>query len=286
MKFNDVCCLSLLILAGVCGCGGEPTVQIHQDVAITFEAVFGVKPFSCFGTFNVGTKGSSVKPLDFRFYVHDVVLTTAGGERAPVTLSADPTWQRDGVALVDLETGDGTCAAGTLATHATVTGRVPRRSDYQGLSFKVGVPETMNHLDAARSPAPFNEPGLWWSWKGGYKYLRLEISTPANPDGFYFHLGATNCQGTVGAFQCAKSNVAEVSLPTFVPGQSHVQADLAAFYAGLDVDQRPDFQADFVAGCMAFRGDPECPAMMGQFGLPFGDSGIPIGTRSFFEAVK
>jgi len=278
--------LSFLMLFGGWGCGAAQPVDPSQDVAITFEAVFGARPFSCRDTFAVGTKASPARPLDFRFYVHDVVLTTASGERVPVTVGSDPTWQRDGVALIDLETGDGTCTAGTPETHAVVSGRVPRRSDYLGLSFKVGLPEGLNHLDAARAPAPFNEPGLWWSWSGGYKYLRLEISTPANPDGFYFHLGATDCQGSVGAFECARGNVAVVSLPTFVPGHSRVRADLEAFYAGLDVDTGPDFQTDFVAGCMAFTGDPECPQMMGQLGLSFGDTVVPAGTRSFFEVVE
>ncbi|MFM2152376.1 MAG: hypothetical protein RL199_811 [Pseudomonadota bacterium] len=268
------------------GCGTDPTVDPNQDVALPFEAVFGGRPFSCRESFTAGTKATTVRPLDFRFYVHDVALTTTGGERVPVELTSDGVWQRDGVALVDLETGDGTCTAGTPTTHPSVIGRAPRRSDYQGLSFKVGVPESMNHLDAARAPAPLNEPGLWWSWSGGYKFMRLDLSTPANPEGFYFHLGATDCTGTVGAFQCAKGNIASVDLASFVPGESRIRMDLAAFYAGLDVERTPDFQADFVAGCMAFTGDPECPAMMGQLGLPFGDTAVPEGTRAFFEVVR
>jgi uncharacterized repeat protein (TIGR04052 family) len=278
--------LAALLTAGATGCGSEAAVDPNQDVALPFEAVFGSRPFSCRETFTAGTKASEVKPLDFRFYVHDVVLTTTGGERVPVELTSDGVWQRDGVALVDLESGDGTCTSGTPATHPSVVGRAPRRSDYQGLSFKVGVPEAMNHLDAARAPAPLNEPGLWWSWSGGYKYMRLDVATPANPEGFYFHLGATDCTGTVGAFQCAKGNVASIDLPFFVPGQSRIRADLSAFYAGLDVDKTPDFQADFVAGCMAFTGDPECPEMMNQLGLPFGDTAVPAQTRSFFEVVR
>ncbi|MFM2151937.1 MAG: hypothetical protein RL199_372 [Pseudomonadota bacterium] len=278
--------LAGLAAAGGWGCGTEADVDPSMDVAIPFEAVFGAKPFSCRETFAAGSGSTAVQPLDFRFYVHDVALTTAGGERVPVELTADGVWQRDGIGLVDLETGDGTCTAGTAATNSVLRGRVPRRSDYLGLSFKVGVPEAMNHLDAARAPAPLNEPGLWWSWKGGYKFLRLDVSTPANPEGFYFHLGATDCTGTVGAFQCAKGNIADVDLPSFVPGESRVRADLAAFYAGLDVDRVPDRQADFVAGCMAFTGDPECPAMMGPFGLPFGDAVVPAGTRPFFEVVR
>jgi len=279
--------LAGLCVAGVAGCGAEVAVDPEQDVSIPFEAVFGAQPFSCRETFNgVGTKGTTVRPLDLRFYVHDVALTTAGGERVPVALTADGVWQRDGLSLVDLETGDGSCTAGTPATHAAITGRVPRRSDYRGLSFKVGVPEPLNHLDAARAPAPLNEPGLWWSWSGGYKYLRMDVSTPANPEGFYFHLGATGCQGTVGAFTCADRNVAAVELPSFAPGQSRVRIDLAAFYAGLDVDKTPDGTTDRVAGCMAFAGDPECPAMMHPLGVAVGGVAAPAQTRSFFEVVR
>jgi hypothetical protein len=41
-------------------------------------------------------------------------------------------------------------------------------------------------------------------------------------------------------------------------------------------------QTDFVAGCMSGATDPDCPTMMGAFGLGVGATPAP-GSQSVFE---
>ena len=273
---------ALPVIAGLAtsACG---THADTETVTIPFAAAFGTEAFDCTKSYaNVGQEGATVHPLDFRFYVHDVTLVAADGTRAVVALENDGTWQRDGLALLDFENGSGTCTAGTIETRTFVRGTVPHGHSWTALEFKVGVPESMNHLDAARAPAPLNDPGLWWSWSGGFKYARLDLSTPGNSGGFFFHLGATDCSGApASGFTCAAGNVATVRLDGFDPATKTVRMNLADFYKGLSVNATPDNQTDFVAGCMAFAGDSECPSMMGKFGLPFGTSAAPA-SQTFF----
>ena len=252
---------------------GEPVTVPFE---LPFSAVVGDAPFACDGSFNVGTSSAAVQPLDLRFYVHDVEVIS-GGEAVPVTLDDSP-FQRDGLALIDLEDDSGTCETGSPETNAKVTGTVPEGTTVDSVRFVIGVPEEQNHLDAATGPAPLNVPGLWWSWAGGYKFMKIDVVAPQNPE-FYFHLGATTCEGDPTAgFSCAFGNKATVD----VAGASVVM-DLAALYAGVDVNT-PLAEGDSVPGCMAFAGDPECPAMFAPLGLDFESATASGDAQTLFKA--
>ncbi|HEU4533634.1 MAG TPA: MbnP family copper-binding protein [Polyangiaceae bacterium] len=269
-------------------CGGDDDdgdgAPAARDVSVEFSARVAGQPFACSSTYTgLGTKATTVRPLDFRLYVYDVALVSRGGEVVPLALEDDGVWQREGLALLDFEDGSGDCATGSPETNVAVRGKAPARDDYAGLRFRLGVPEAMNHLDAATAPAPLNVPGLWWSWKGGYKFARIDFQTEAGSP-YYFHMGATTCEGDVGAgFACAYGNIADVSLDAFVPGTSRVVLDVADFYADSDLSLQPDMKTDFVPGCMAFAGDPECPAVFDKLGLSFESTSPGARPQSLFR---
>jgi uncharacterized repeat protein (TIGR04052 family) len=184
--------------------------------------------------------------------------------------------------LLDFEDGSGACMTGSPGTNREVRGSVPDHGDYVGVEFVVGVPEAMNHLDGATAPAPLNAQGLWWTWAGGYKYVRLEVQPSTQPV-FFYHLGATSCDGSVKAgFDCAFDNLARVRLDAFDPDADEITVDAAEILAGVDVERVPDGVNDTLPGCMAFPGDPECPAMLAPLGLRFMDN-APGDTQSLFN---
>jgi uncharacterized repeat protein (TIGR04052 family) len=261
--------LALCASLGACG-DDDDGARADRPVSVEFVARVGGQPFACGATFSgLGTARTTVRPTDFRLYVYDVALVTRDGAEVPLALEQDGLWQRDRLALLDFEDGSGGCAAGNPETNVTVRGSAPARDDYAGLRFRLGVPEEMNHLDAATALPPLNVPGLWWSWKGGYKFVRLDLETEAGAP-YYFHMGATTCEGTPGAgFSCAFGNRALVDLAGFTPGASRVVLDVADLYADSDLSRRPDMESDFVPGCMAFAGDPECPPVFDKLGLTF-----------------
>jgi uncharacterized repeat protein (TIGR04052 family) len=276
---------SIATLTGVLalvGCGSSDDAR-EKPLNLDFLARFGAEPFDCNATFTeLGTSKVSARALDFRLFVHDLELIRAGGERVPFSLANDGVWQRDGVALLDFEDGTGSCETGSAETNQSVRGSAPPHDDYTGVAFTIGVPNDMNHLDAATAPAPLNTPGMWWSWQGGFRYLRVDVATDDNPDGFFFHLGGTNCTGTVAqGFACQYPNLARVELRSNALGAIVIDAE--ALYRDVDLSKKPDLRSDLVAGCMASAGDPECPAMFGALGLPFQGSQHEAPPQSVFE---
>ena len=270
------------------GCDEETAASTDREVAIQFAAQVGEEPFSCASTFSgVGTSATRIAPLDFRMYVHAVRLVRATGEEVPVELADDGIWQRDGAVLLDFEDGSGSCNTGSPETNFVVKGAVPDHDDYKSVRFRLGLPEELNHLDAATAPAPFNIPGMWWAWKGGYKFVRMDfdrVDLPASEEStYFFHLGATTCDGTPATgFSCAYVNVPEITLDLDVATQSIV-FDTKRLYEASDLSLQPDFATDFVPGCMAFEGDPECPAVFERLGMTFESTAPAASAQSVFS---
>lgn len=268
----------ILLAATLTACDSD------REVTLRFAPVVGDQPFACGRDFDgVGSGAATVTPLDFRMYVHEVALLRATGERVPVAIRDDGQWQHEGLVLLDFEDGSAACMTGSPATNLEVRGSAPDHGDYVGVEFIVGVPEEQNHLDGATAPAPLNAQGLWWTWQGGYKYLRLDVRPATQPE-FFYHLGATSCSGSVqDGFGCAFPNRAAVRLEGFDPDGDEIVVDAARILGGVDVERVPDGVSDTLPGCMAFPGDPECPAMMAPFGLHF-ESDLPQGAQTVFSA--
>ena len=176
LPFNRV---SLLLATAIaCGAYGHVVAQSDtKEVAIDFEAWVGDEEFACGESYEeVGTSESTITPTDFRFYVSDVALIDEDGNAVPLELEQDGRWQYENTALLDFEDGTNACDNGTTEMNTTVVGTVPE-GDYQSLQFTMGVPEDLNHEDAAIAPSPLNLTSMWWNWQGGYKFLRLELET-------------------------------------------------------------------------------------------------------------
>lgn len=276
------------LAAASSGCGDDDDDDVGartREVTIPFAARVGDKAFACGQTYEgVGATKTTVKPLDFRLYVHDVRLVRAGGEEVPVTLTQDGTWQNGAVALLDFEDGTAGCAEGDAALNTSIRGTVPEHDDYTGIAFRFGLPTDRNHLDSATQPAPLNIPAMWWAWQSGYKYLKLDLSTAQNA-AYYLHLGATTCSGSpADGFSCAYDNLPSFSRPYNLTGGS-VILDVAGLYAGVDLDAQNDKTVDPITGCMSFAGDPQCGMVFEQLGLTY-ESNTPSTTTSSFVIVS
>lgn len=255
-----------LVALAVSGCGSE------EEFTLQFAPMVGDEAFQCGTSYqHIGTGDATITALDFRLYLHDVTLVQADGKKVPLTLEQDGIWQRDNIAFLDFENGSGACQTGSPETRTVVVGTAAR-GEYVGVEFTLGLPLAMNHLDAATAPAPLNIPGMWWSWSGGYKFVRLDVKTETNPN-FYFHLGETNCDGTsVDGYACDYSNLAHIAVSELNPATDTIMLDLKDFYADSDLDEPVDYVTDYVSGCMAFSGDPECEVLFNKLGMTFEDA--------------
>lgn len=254
-----------------------------ETVEIAFTADFDGVPFACGTTYEgVGLGETTIDPLDLRLYLFDVAVVDDAGEPLGLELEENDN-QHDGVVLLDFEDGTEACETGSTSTYTAIRGALEGAGRPAGLRFTVGVPEALNHLDYATQPAPLDQPGMFWSWAGGYRYVRLDVASAASPL-FALHLGATDCTGSPGAgFSCAAGHTAQVALDGWTP-DAEVRMDLASVYAGVDIDA-PLTEGDSISGCMSFPGDPDCVSMFAALGLPFLDGAAPAG-QTLFSVVQ
>ncbi|MET0284540.1 MAG: MbnP family copper-binding protein [Polyangiales bacterium] len=244
---------------------------------VRFDSRAGDQPFACGKKVALGTQGTLAEPVDMRFYVHDVALIRANGERVPLELHQDERYQRENVALLDFVDDSGGCATGDADIRNVVHGYAPEQSDYTSLAFKVGIPADKNHLDGAHAPAPYNASGLWWSWSGGYKYMRVDLTSAAQPV-WYFHGGAADCGGTTSTgFTCGSRQLANIVLPYYDPQASLVVFDAARFYAASDITV-----ADDTPGCMGFKPDTQCAPLYNTLGVTPWDDATPGPAQTAF----
>lgn len=262
--------LSPLVLAACGGNGGgmaSPDGGGGQEVTVQFAAQVGDEEAACGETYaGLGTSNSDFTLNDFRMYIHDVELVTSDGEARPVTLD-DSRWQRDGTVLLDFEDGSASCDSGNEDTNGRVQGTVPE-GDYTGIRFKFGVPKAINHGNASTAEAPMNLTSLFWSWNAGYKFIRLDGTTPAL-EGWRVHIGSTECTGEAAMgeeVECGNPNRAQIELDGFDPASDEIVADLAMLFEGADLESNA---MDTQPGCMSKLQDTDCKPYFHNLGLPW-----------------
>ena len=300
LAFITICALSTSMLA-------QANSETQQRVEISFAGRLAGKPFACGSQYEgVGIKKSTVTPQDLRFFVSDVELLDANGKAASVSLDQDGIWQYKNVALIDLEDGTGGCRNGNAALRKAVTGNVAA-GKYTGIRFTVGVPFELGHISPLSAPSPLNMTAMFWSWQGGYKFIRAEVALVPKPgeatksfaetaptshpeapgdramrsSGFPVHLGSTGCASatktTAPADECKNPNRVLVNLPAFDPAKDVVIFDVGRLLAGSDVTTNTPNTAP---GCMSGENDPDCNPVMRALGLPFGN--VPASEQAVF----
>jgi uncharacterized repeat protein (TIGR04052 family) len=251
------------------GCGSDDNNNsgsaASKSYTLTFSAAVGAEDMACgeastlVGTAN-GGNGSLPDIKDFRLYVSDVQVATATGEFVSLTLDQND-WQYQNVGLLDFEDGSSTCTSSTTATNMTISGTAPE-ADYSRVRFTIGVPQELNHLDRATAVSPLNIDGLTWSWAGGYKHARIDVT------GWNIHLGTTGCTLDENNENLDCSND-RPNRPTYTFANvdfnsSVINFDYAALVKDSDITSNTSGTA---TGCMSSATDPECNALFEHLGL-------------------
>ena len=114
--------LAVAIVGALSGCGSSssedsaqqspiPSVVTTQNVEIKFVARVGNEAISCEPMQTpVGLSNQTPEFKDARIYISEVALINDADEVVRVTLNQDKKWQYKNVALLDFETGTGSCA--------------------------------------------------------------------------------------------------------------------------------------------------------------------------------
>jgi uncharacterized repeat protein (TIGR04052 family) len=269
---NKIAILVAIVALMSFGCDSSSGAGSALDVAIQFAGTVGMDDFVCGDVYdNLGANDTSLKLTDFRFYVQDLELRNADAEWIPVAL-AQSQFQVDDVALLDFEDGCG--GFGNADLNDVVAGTVPE-GEYAGVRFKMGVPVELNHADASTAPGPLGLTSMFWSWRGGYKFLRIDSGNiKDNPAIWRMHLGSTGCgmtndPTTPPEEPCTNENRVEVEFDAFDAANDVLVADIAALVDGAPLDENAEGTP---AGCMAAPDDSDCGPIFDNLGLPFGGS--------------
>lgn len=243
----------------------------HDDglTKLQFVAYVGDEVAQCGQEYDgIGADEATIHFNDFRLYISNIQLITTDGESVPFELEQDGIWQTANVALLDFEDKTAGCAEiGTPSYNGEIIGTAPE-GDYTGISFDLGVPFELNHIDATSAPSPLNIAGLWWSWQGGYKFIRVDLVTDAAENNAWnLHVGSTGCVSPVSvvppAENCARPNVATITFDEFDLVEDVIIADLGGLLAGVSLYDNTLMPP----GCMAGVDDPDCETLFPGFGL-------------------
>jgi uncharacterized repeat protein (TIGR04052 family) len=264
-------CIAALASSLCLHCGdddGERDGDVPIPTELTFELRVGGEPLACGEEYpDVGEPPAPFTVTDARFYVSSIELVDAAGRGHAVTLTSNA-FQGGGVALLDFEDGCG--PDGTAETNTSVTGLVAP-GDYRGLRFTLGVPQEKNFLDLAKAAPPLDVTGMFWTWLSGYKFLKVDGSSPMEGGGIYpylVHVGAAGCPGDNAQApptgDCVAPNLVRYDLDGFRFGESKLVADLADVLATTDLSFNTDGTAP---GCMSELDDPECRTIFERLGI-------------------
>jgi uncharacterized repeat protein (TIGR04052 family) len=306
MKFTVRSLVALMFLfpslAKISQAIAQETTPETQSVTIRFAAKVGDRTFSCGSNYHLGNPATNQTLSDFRFYISEVALIDETGKTVPVTLEQNGKWQHQSVALLNFENKTGACTNGTVEIRDRIVGTVPK-GNYTALKFSLGIPFELNHEDATLALSPLNLTGLWWNWRLGYKFARIDLqsSTTANSkhkqhqheghggtgnsegaaSGFPIHLGSTGCQGETTSEKpasCSNANRASVILTDFDPVKNVVVADLERLVNSSNLERN---QPKTAPGCMSEPNDNDCTSIMTNLGLSF--KGKSATDQTFFR---
>lgn len=266
------------VLVLIQGCTGGGSSSSRADaLAINFEARVGDAPYSCAADGAVAPFGdTTIAPGGLRFFVHDVELILADGTVTAVKPIDDGFWQTDSVGLLDFEDGTARCRGGTGETNTKLVVEKPSAA-VTGIAFKIGVPFAENHADPAKASGPLTYTSMHWSWKAGYKFLRLDGKTAAG-EPYGLHMGSTGCEGGIGdVTSCARPNRVKVEFTEFDPARQTLVLDIAEMVSA-DADETGGSKI----GCLGEKTEPGCVPVFRQLGLDF-ESGRPAGRQLVFS---
>jgi uncharacterized repeat protein (TIGR04052 family) len=279
----------------------------HQEVTLDFALKAGSETVACGQQITLGTAQGMTEILDARLYLSDVRVITESGEAFPVELTQDGVWQYENVVLLDFEDATGACQ-GTPETNMQVIGETEADDPLTGVAFTVGIPEELNHLDAAMATSPLNVTDMWWAWLFGYKFMKIDLTSggmmemteqatenteaeasaghgDSLQNGWFIHLGSTGCVGEDFVFPpdapCANPNRIEVTLNNINVTTHTVVLDLNKLLQRVDVSRSLKLEPP---GCMSEATDPDCLALFTTgFGLSLRNGQQLVDSPSFFR---
>jgi len=167
--------LSFLLLTSCSKKPAETTLAISplwQGQSINCDTVLSVN-------------GVDWKIRDFSVYLSQIEYQNTAGEWHKVTLDVN----ENSSSKVVLLTPECSKKANGYNWQILTKNNIEQ---WQKVKFTLGVPFELNHENPIFQKSPLNVPSMFWVWRTGHKFLRLEMESKKGD--WLFHLGSVGCQ--------------------------------------------------------------------------------------------
>ncbi|WP_226991110.1 MbnP family copper-binding protein [Paraglaciecola psychrophila] len=207
--------------------------KLNNAESIQVEIWHNGSPLHC-GAFESHQQIWSIQQL--AFFISNVKLSGEDTLQQP-QLSTTP-WQTDNVVLIQpnlgdcsskLENHDNAASKELLASEALksnhylqFTAPVDLDASEQ-LSFTLAVPFELNHQNPLLQASPLNIPNMFWSWRSGHKFFRLDMQSPDT--NWVFHLGSVGCSAAT-TMRSPQRDCVQPNRVTFHLDKKHTGAKL------------------------------------------------------------
>jgi uncharacterized repeat protein (TIGR04052 family) len=145
-----------------------------------------------------------------QFYIHGVEVNTSKNGWQPWMMTTNSN-QASNVALLGEKCNENQGSSNWELELVSLDSSV----EITDIRFTLGVPFELNHLNPLTQPSPINDSSMFWGWRGGHKFMRVELVS--QDDDWLFHLGSTGCKALspvrAPKSECLHPNRVKVSLP-------------------------------------------------------------------------
>jgi uncharacterized repeat protein (TIGR04052 family) len=164
---------------------------------IMVEVTYNQQVLNCENMLSVEALNWGIQQL--AFFISQPRVVQNNGEQ-PLLLESND-WQNKQLALLrwspcyEQSLDNNQNSALPTDNHATLQlSQAQDISSASRLKFTLGIPFESNHLNPLSQKPPLNIPTMFWSWRGGHKFFRLDMQS--DEQSWIFHLGSTGCTAT------------------------------------------------------------------------------------------
>jgi len=192
-------------------------------------------------------KGQQWHIQQLAFFVSNMQYKMADSEEWQALSFVTSPWQTEHTALIWYATGcDSDVAQEAPDNKQGNTSLMLQSSEFEQaqapvqMRFSLSVPFEYNHLNPLTQSSPLNNPSMFWSWRLGHKFLRLDINSKQMQKQWSFHLGSLGCQSQSSLRPpeqpCSQPNRFEITLNIDSQNQNSVlNFDLSALLENIDM---------------------------------------------------
>ncbi|MBT0585107.1 MbnP family copper-binding protein [Alteromonas oceanisediminis] len=264
---------AIFVLCVIAGCTQNTPVDANAEarlasIKVPIDLHYGETALACNAFFKHG--GYEWALNRFALFISDVeVKLSEQVDWRPLALLENQ-WQTPKTALIWVGQGCDREPTSNNYNQQLLLGISPQAwRNVSAIRFSMAVPFQENHANPLTQPSPLNISEMFWSWRFGHKFLRLDLTTDALDErkNWSYHLGSVGCQSPSSMRspeqECAMPNRFTVVLTKPLASTS-LAIDLKHLLRDVDIAQTPScmFQRDAETSCRILADNINTPGLM------------------------